>query len=72
MKRTKFTESQIIKALKEEETGRAVSDANPSDKYYQSLQLDWFTRKGALTNLFYNQKRFLTITYQTIEINNYA
>lgn len=26
MKRTKFTESQIIKALKEEETGRAVSD----------------------------------------------
>ncbi len=26
MKKTKFTESQIIKALKEEESGRSVSD----------------------------------------------
>jgi putative transposase len=41
MKKTKFTESQIIKALKEEETGRSVSDISRELGIHKQTFYNW-------------------------------
>lgn len=48
MKRNKFTEAQIIKILKEEEAGKAVTDICREHSIHQSTYYNWKKKYGGM------------------------
>ncbi len=48
MKRNKFTEAQIIKILKEEETGKAVNDICREQAIHKSTYYNWKKKYGGM------------------------
>ncbi len=48
MKRNKFTEAQIIKILKEEESGRTVNDICREHGIHQSTYYNWKKKYGGM------------------------
>jgi putative transposase len=48
MKRNKFTEAQIIKILKEEESGKAVNDICREQGIHQSTYYNWKKKYGGM------------------------
>jgi len=50
MKRTKFSESQIIKILKEYESGVSVEELSRKHGFYPSTLYDWKKKYGGSTD----------------------
>ena len=48
MKRNKFTEAQIIKILKEEESGKTVTDICREQSIHQSTYYNWKKKYGGM------------------------
>jgi putative transposase len=48
MKRNKFTEAQIIKILKEEESGKTVNDICREQGIHQSTYYNWKKKYGGM------------------------
>lgn len=48
MKRNKFTEAQIIRILKEEETGKTVNDICREQGIHQSTYYNWKKKYGGM------------------------
>ena len=48
MKRNKFTEAQIIKILKEEESGKTVTDICREQGIHQSTYYNWKKKYGGM------------------------
>lgn len=48
MKRNKFTEAQIIKVLKEEESGKTVNDICREQGIHQSTYYNWKKKYGGM------------------------
>ncbi len=67
MKKSRYTEGQIVKVLKEEESGRSINDISSELGFYKQTFYNWKKKYASMSGVHLRQLKQLQEEYQQLK-----